>query len=238
MGAQSFIEVGYGSDARKVFNSLVEDARYEYGSRGYTGTIAEKDSFVMATSQVMTEEQAHQYAEDNNFKITKWDPASCVAFAEKKVLVEKDFEVKVKAKDGNEARRIVEEKMKLKRKRAGAILEVEISWRDGVVLTTPAGKRKIVTHKPTGDVYFVRSSNTSEKFSTKKEAVARLKELMQVTNRIDPDEVIRILKVQDQGGMSYQDSSKLATYTVRGKLVQSKLSNKTKGFVFFGWASS
>jgi hypothetical protein len=238
MGAATFIEVGYGSDARKVFNSLVEDARYEYGSRGYTGTIAEKDSFKMAKHILMSEKQAYEYAENNQDRYDKWGPAGCIAFADKKVLVEKDFEVKVKAKDANEARRIVEEKMKLKRKRAGAILEVEIPWRDGVVLTTPAGKRKIVTHKSTGDVYFVRSTNSSEMFSTKKEAVARLKELMQVTDRINPDKVIRILKVQDQGGLSYQESSKLATYTVRGKLIQSKLSNKTKGFVFFGWASS
>ena len=235
-GASGFADYGYGTNANRVFQELKQEARYEHGSRGYTGTIAEKDGFVMATREVMTERQAREYADKHYDDYGKWDDAGCVAFGEEKILVEKDFEVKVKAKSKDEAIKKVREKMMGGKKRAGAVVEVEIPW-NGAVLTTPAGKRKITTERSNGDVYFVRSSNTSQKYSTKKEAVAATKEVLEKTKRIDPGQVVRIFKVQDQGGMSYAESSKLATFTVVGKRIQKKV-GRVKGYYFFGYASS
>lgn len=46
MGADTFEIFGYGKTAREAFSAAREDAQYEHGHGGYTGTIAEKDSYV------------------------------------------------------------------------------------------------------------------------------------------------------------------------------------------------
>ena len=46
MGATDYMNVGKGKSAREVFDRLTEQAKWEHGHGGYTGTIAEKDSYV------------------------------------------------------------------------------------------------------------------------------------------------------------------------------------------------
>jgi len=45
MGAEQFTTIGYGESVNAAFRSAVEDAQWECGHGGYTGTIAEKDSY-------------------------------------------------------------------------------------------------------------------------------------------------------------------------------------------------
>jgi hypothetical protein len=47
MGACDFITYGFGKDADEAFSRCVQDAQWESGHGGYTGTIAEKGSFRM-----------------------------------------------------------------------------------------------------------------------------------------------------------------------------------------------
>ena len=47
MGANVFTTFSMGKDAEDAFFNAVDQAKYDYGHSGYTGTIAEKDSFVM-----------------------------------------------------------------------------------------------------------------------------------------------------------------------------------------------
>ena len=46
MGAESFLNIGKGKTAQLAFEKLVEQAQWDYGHRGCTGTIAEKNDFV------------------------------------------------------------------------------------------------------------------------------------------------------------------------------------------------
>ena len=62
MGACDFSNYGQGSDPREVFTRLVEDARFEHGHGGYTGTIAEKGSYVIVSKEPMTMSEAHRFA--------------------------------------------------------------------------------------------------------------------------------------------------------------------------------
>lgn len=237
MGASTFIDAGRGSNANRVFTSLVQEAQYEYGSRGYTGTIAEKDSFVMATRDIMTKRQALEYAEKHINDYGKWDSAGCVAFADSKVVAEKEFEVTVRAKNRLEAQDLVRKKMEGGRKRAGTVIEVSIT---DVAKTSPGGKKKLKIHPSDGEVYFSIQNSKGDilshnKFKTKKEAMDYLKGQIVY---FEKDTLYQIVKVQSQGGLSFQESSKLPTFTVKGKRMQKKPSTKIEGFVFFGWASS
>ena len=45
MGAEQFWHEANGKDAQEAFNNAIEKALYDYGHRGYSGTIAEKESF-------------------------------------------------------------------------------------------------------------------------------------------------------------------------------------------------
>ena len=47
MGAELFENREWGASAKEAFNNAVKQAEYDYGHRGYTGTIAEKTTFVM-----------------------------------------------------------------------------------------------------------------------------------------------------------------------------------------------
>jgi hypothetical protein len=79
MGAQSFIISGhlYGRTIEQCF----DDARGDRSERGYTGTIAEKDTFVMMPpiESKTLEASAWQYIDDEDPRINeKYGPAGCV----------------------------------------------------------------------------------------------------------------------------------------------------------------
>lgn len=47
MGACSFYDMGLGKTASEAFGTAVRQARYDYGHAGYTGTLAEKDDYML-----------------------------------------------------------------------------------------------------------------------------------------------------------------------------------------------
>ena len=83
MGSQSFTCSRYADSitANQAFEEAQEEARYNYGHSGYTGTIAEKMNFVeMPMIEGKTpQETAWHYIRECDPKIDdKWGPAGCV----------------------------------------------------------------------------------------------------------------------------------------------------------------
>lgn len=79
MGAETFFVEASGKTAEMAFSKAVEEARYDFGHRGYTGTIAEKGDFVMIQCEGDAHEYADQLIEDCDSRIDdKWGPAGCV----------------------------------------------------------------------------------------------------------------------------------------------------------------
>lgn len=83
MGAEVFMQEGQGSNAKYAFEKAVEHALYEYGHRGYTGTLAEKDSFVEIPYDPETDGTPEQFAnkliDAGDDRIDdKWGPAGCI----------------------------------------------------------------------------------------------------------------------------------------------------------------
>lgn len=81
MGANTFTAEASGATAQLAFSNAVEQARYDYGHRGYTGSIAEKSSFVMiplpAGEDAFT--LARRLTEEGDPRIDdKWGPAGCI----------------------------------------------------------------------------------------------------------------------------------------------------------------
>jgi hypothetical protein len=89
MGATTFQDVGEGRTAKEAFNRLVEDARYENGAGGYTGTIAEKHSFVTIVCPEGKDPFAYadQLIDDGDRRVDdKWGPAGCIRLGDGKYL--------------------------------------------------------------------------------------------------------------------------------------------------------
>ena len=80
-GGTDFATFSQGSSAQEAFNNARAEAKQMYGDDGYTGSIAEKDSFEMASRTPMTEEEAKKFiwGGDGFGKFDdKWGPAGCI----------------------------------------------------------------------------------------------------------------------------------------------------------------
>jgi hypothetical protein len=85
MGACTFYDGARGVSARDAFDTAVSNAKYNHGHAGYTGTIAEKHSFVMIDlpEGEDPEEYADQLLDDGDSRIDdKWGPAGCIKTGE------------------------------------------------------------------------------------------------------------------------------------------------------------
>lgn len=63
MGAYDFIAAEPGTGVEQAFINAKEEATWEFGHGGYTGTIAEKGDFVLVVDNPMSPAAAEQYAQ-------------------------------------------------------------------------------------------------------------------------------------------------------------------------------
>jgi len=82
MGAQEFKCVGTGNNAKDAFYRAREEALYEKGHGGYTGSIAEKDSFKVIPCG-MTEGEIVATMDEcmqdwDHFTQDKFGPCGCI----------------------------------------------------------------------------------------------------------------------------------------------------------------
>lgn len=84
MGANTFENLAKAESAEAAFRYCVEEAQYDFGHAGYTGTIAEKDSFVLINEpKVNSVDEARALAnkliDEGDERIDdKWGPAGCI----------------------------------------------------------------------------------------------------------------------------------------------------------------
>jgi hypothetical protein len=62
LGATTFYEISRGETAQEAFSVAVQNAQHMHGHSGYTGTIAEKQKFLMASPKILPQEEAHTLA--------------------------------------------------------------------------------------------------------------------------------------------------------------------------------
>jgi hypothetical protein len=78
-----------GKTAKDAFSAAVAEARRSYGEGGYTGSIAEKRSFVMISVPKGVEPRAYvnELIEKDDDRICdKWGPAGCIALGKEEFL--------------------------------------------------------------------------------------------------------------------------------------------------------
>ena len=84
MGSQTFKVRVLGLDAKNAFRYAVQQAQYDHGHSGYTGTIAEKYEFVMipCLGAKFIDDVVQKYIDDSD----KRDPAGCIEIEPGKYL--------------------------------------------------------------------------------------------------------------------------------------------------------
>lgn len=88
MGATSFTTSAKGKTAKEAFRTAVTQAKYDYGNSGYTGSIAEKDSFLeipTPTGVDLRDAARSLTMKDARFSDT-WGPAGCFKISEGEYL--------------------------------------------------------------------------------------------------------------------------------------------------------
>ncbi|WP_328463610.1 hypothetical protein OHA21_38390 [Actinoplanes sp. NBC_00393] len=83
MGAMTFDQYADGADPQDAFRAARDQALHEHGHGGYSGTLAEKDDYVIITRQPMTEADATALASglidrDDPRISDKWGPAGAI----------------------------------------------------------------------------------------------------------------------------------------------------------------
>ena len=89
MGATTFRTTARGPTAKQAFQTAREEAQYDYGHRGYTGTIAEKTAFTMIPLPPGKEldEFINDLINDCDPRIDdKWGPAGCIDLGDEEFL--------------------------------------------------------------------------------------------------------------------------------------------------------
>jgi hypothetical protein len=82
MGAADFTAFHEGVDPAAAFAAAKEAAQNEYGRGGYTGTIAEKDTFVVSRLEPVRWREAYRMVadlKDQDDRIDKYGPAGAIA---------------------------------------------------------------------------------------------------------------------------------------------------------------
>jgi hypothetical protein len=87
MGGTTFQCTAHGKDVAEAFNAAREQALYDYGHAGYTGTIAEKHDWVMCAEQPLPAVEAYNLANQlidaSDPRVDdKWGPCGAIQLAE------------------------------------------------------------------------------------------------------------------------------------------------------------
>lgn len=83
-GATDFYVFVKNKNPKRAFQEAVDDARYESGHGGYSGSIAEKDGFTIRKRDPMSMSAARAFANKDIDRNDKWGPAFAVPVGEAK----------------------------------------------------------------------------------------------------------------------------------------------------------
>ena len=84
MGASGVVNLIEGKTPASAYSNAVQQARYEHGAGGYTGSIAESDGYVMHSARTLLRWEAEQVANQllHSDKVRKWGPTVLIPVAD------------------------------------------------------------------------------------------------------------------------------------------------------------
>lgn len=90
MGADEFFTQSFGKTAEEAFKSARDEALHDYGHRGYTGSIAEKQRFTLISVPPECDDPqgfAQELLDKFDPRVDdKWGPAGCISLGDDRWL--------------------------------------------------------------------------------------------------------------------------------------------------------
>jgi hypothetical protein len=236
-----------GSDASKAFREAQDDASHEHGRGGYSGTIAEKNGYVLRRSAPMTREEAHHFSDKDIEQNDKWGPAFAVPISEAVKSTEKKFSVKVPASSEHAAREPAD---KAVREKFAPMLQSGVTpvITFEKVTQIKEGKLPEMTLEKGGPEGFKIVGlggrvhrdgwDAGKVFPSRTEALSALKELI---GQVKPPSGTKyqLIKFKTSDVFTIGDVTKsMHLFEVEGSVAFQKSTGKVIGYLFYGIASS
>ena len=238
----NFIEV---SDPRAAFNEAVANARHESGHGGYTGTIAEKSSFVIRNRAERTYDEAQDFAQDDAGNNDKWGPAFAIPVVEEKVLGTQELDITVAAPNDTVAvRQAQDPQVALKGKaKPGVIYTISIVRMPVQLTQSGVPEFEEVPLVGQDKPQFVVTYGTGGVRQTHNQPLltkpAANQELKRVLSKGQVGDLFTLARTQVLGIYKVTSlPSKLAKWSVKVRVKASQRSTAIKGWLFYGMASS
>lgn len=242
-GACDFYDFGSGSSAREVFRHLQEEAREEHGSRGYTGTIAEKDGFKMVSNEPMSKAEAYKLAEKMIDDNDKYGPAYCIQIGNKKKKIKEVKPSKVVALDEKQAIQKWLNHYVEKYKAKGLSVAIEGSPRVEVLKINKGYKLEKLPSKDVSVKYALTINGSTDNTynsldSLKADLQKRIQENIKGWTRTMTSNKITSITTKTISAFDVvPQPEKASRYKVTGKISLSKPGQDREGYLFFGMAS-
>jgi len=236
MGASGVIDVIEGKSPADAYSKAVTQARYEHGSGGYTGSIAESEGFVLHSSRPLLRWEAEQVANQllHSDKVRKWGPTALIpivdAVSTRKVTVAIDT---TSVKDYEEKNALILAAIRSKL-RAGESIE-SAQWNTET-------KTKVMTTAAEGDtktVYIVKDKygRDSAQFPTLTAAKAAAKSALERSKYAEAFIITKqTVKGDSEALVTIARKTTKAATTITAVLGKPKTGAPTK-WVAVGWYS-
>jgi hypothetical protein len=110
MGATTFEDYAWGRTPQEAYNAAVAEAIFNHGHEPYSGTIKEKDGFIMIevpkAFKNKPEEYAYKLMNDDDRRIEdKWGPAGCILLESQDAIEKVPYATTVERYDQQGARK-------------------------------------------------------------------------------------------------------------------------------------
>lgn len=234
-GASDFVVYSAGKDAKAAFREAVADARHESGHGGYSGTIAEKSSFILRSSTPMTRNQARAFIDKDIERNDKHDPAFAVPIIDEQVVDQTEVTVTVSAKSHAEASKLAVEAITLSGGKGAVTVDIKGSPRK----LSEGGKPKVSLDRTQAKTYYqygASGAGWSQRPDRKAVLEAGANWLAEPHNRVG--ERVALMKVEVFGHLVKEaEASQLPTWEVTG-LRKDVTLGEVKGYMFYGSAAS
>lgn len=238
MGAHNFTDHVPGvRSVLEAYRHATQEARSEYGSDAYNGTISTTGGYSQVETLPMTISGANIYAQHNVERAQKWEAALAVPTASDESFTFRtvSFTVTPTSDRSLTAHDVREAGETEAYKRYGTAIhkvEVEPDIRTKVVVSTTAGRPTLK--------YAIPRGNGWHTYDTKAEAVAAAKEHLDRQSAWESKVEIRAMKVYEGPttvAVTVERVTTKATGKVTVTLATPRAGAAINGWTFFGWAA-
>lgn len=254
MGSSTFHTIGSGNDARLAFREAREDAKYDHGHGGYSGSIAEKDDYVVIQPKPVPQDVATRLANDlidqYDPRISdKWGPAGAIAIGGTEIKNERTLTLTVENPDPSQPLEVYG--------RVETLVREQVELQAGEHIKNISVRERKHQHKTssrrTGGQavtrYFLKHTRGGAMpkwetgYDTVAEARAEMDEYLKARKAhegLDPIDLEIIGMTRREDGSPLAEGAKTLTreaLTVDVEIITPEASAETIGWLFFGWAS-